>query len=124
MDVYQGRKYKVVHCEGAKESFEEALGHVTASARNSRKAAMFVIIKRMADGKDLSRDSFPSEGNLPDGNRFKAFKKQPIRAYGWFSRKYDGVFFISHYIHKNVQKLQKNDIRKVCNNWRLKEQEQ
>jgi len=83
---------------------------------------MDMLVKRLAGGQRLSRDTFPQEGPLPSyqgkpAKQFYAFKKIPIRAYGWFSETKDKTFFISHYIFKNKDKLSKSDTNKVQRNW-------
>ena len=59
---------------------------------------------------------FESEGDLPDGGKFFANKKLPIRAYGWYGD--GGDFWVSHYVYKDQQKLSSRDIERVHRNWR------
>lgn len=118
----QGTLIRVIHCQEAWSSFTESLESLPASRRDSVKYQMDMLVKRLADGQRLSRDSFPPEGPLPSyqgkpAKQFYAFKKIPIRAYGWYSEKYDKTFFISHYIFKNKDKLSKSDTTKVQRNW-------
>ena len=117
---YKGERFTVVHCEGAIESFEEALQRVTPhNKQRSITRAMIQLIERLANGERLSKDSFPSEGNLPKSSgKFYAFKKLPIRAYCWQSKKHGGTYFISHYKYKDKSKLLQKDIEKVHANWR------
>ncbi|WP_218834784.1 hypothetical protein, partial [Enterobacter hormaechei] len=117
-----GSMLRVVHCEGAWDTFIEALNSVSASKRDSVKTQMDLLVKRLSDGGRLSKDSFPPEGPLPcrpgrPAKQFYAFKKIPIRAYGWFSERYEKTFFISHYIYKNRDKLAQKDTTKVQGNW-------
>jgi len=120
---YQGARFTVEHCEGAIESFEEALIHVTPhNKKKSLKRSMVLLIERLADGRPMSKENFPSEGQLPSSaGKFHAFKKLPIRAYCWLSQKYPNTYFISHYIYKDQQKLDKRDTNRVHANWREKE---
>lgn len=121
-EVYQGRSYKIIHCKGAEKSFYNALKHINSKRKDSYKAKMKSFLNRLADGKRISRDNFPSEGPLPDGTNFRAIKKIPLRAYLWESKKHPKTFFISHYIFKGRQKLHKNDVKKVQENWRKYEE--
>ena len=83
---------------------------------------MVLLIERLADGRPMSKENFPSEGQLPSSaGKFHAFKKLPIRAYCWLSQKYPNTYFISHYIYKDQQKLDKRDTNRVHANWREKE---
>ena len=121
-DEIKGSLLKVVHCVQAWESFNESLQSMPASRRNSVKYQMDILVGRLANGHRLSKDSFPPEGLLPSLNgkpakNFYAFKKIPIRAYGWYSETKEKTFFISHYIYKNNDKLSKSDTNKVQGNW-------
>ncbi|HHQ6597620.1 TPA: hypothetical protein ACSTLU_003914 [Serratia fonticola] len=83
---------------------------------------MNMLVNRLASGIRLSKDSFPAEGPLPSlggkpGKHFYAFKKIPVRAYGWFSDTKPKKFFISHYVYKNKDKLSKSDTTTVQGNW-------
>ncbi|WP_049780559.1 hypothetical protein [Nitrosococcus halophilus] len=118
MEDYQGKKYRVIHCEGARESFESALEHAPKHLQDSYRARMRRIREYLADGRRLSKETFPKEGKLPDGSHFWALKKIPIRAYVWLSTKSQRTFYISHYIYKKRDKLVKSDIKRVCDNWR------
>ena len=119
---YKGSKYNVIHCDGAIDSLNKAMERVPAHEKRTRKAQMLRLIERLGDGMNMPRDSFPDEGVLPDGSNFKAFKKLPLRAYLWLSKRYQNTYFISHYIYKDYQKLKKSDIEKVKANWRKKEE--
>lgn len=121
MEDYDGSKYRVIHCDGAQDSLDEALSHV--ANKKTQKARMERLIHRLGDGVRMPHDSFPSEGELPDKSHFRAIKKLPLRAYLWLSKKYKNTYFISHYIYKNKQKLSASDIQRVSRNWRKKEEE-
>ncbi|WP_062267059.1 hypothetical protein [Endozoicomonas arenosclerae] len=121
MEDYHGSRYKILHCKGAKESFDEALKK-HKSMRTRYKARMRSLIERLGKGEPLSSSSFPREGSLPDGSRFRALKKIPIRAYLWLSKKHPDTYYISHYIYKDFQKLKDSDTRRVCDNWEIIEQ--
>lgn len=123
MDDYEGSKYKIVHCEGAEDSFYEELGkHVQRNKHPNFKARMRRMHERLADGHRMSNENFPKEGKLPDGTHFRALKRIPLRAYIWQSKKHSGTFFISHYIYKNFDKLKDSDTKKVCDNWKIYEE--
>lgn len=117
-----GTKLTIVHCEGAWKSFEDALLSMKAAKHPSVKASMDKLVKRLADGGRLSRETFPPEGLLPclkgkKAKKFYAFKKIPIRAYGWYSERIPSVYFISHYVYKNWDKLSEADTAIVHGNW-------
>ncbi len=84
---------------------------------------MIVQLNRLANGGRISKDSFPKEGQLPkqpgqqNTKYFYALKKIPIRAYGWYSERESGKFFISHYIYKDRNKLSEADTKRVGANW-------
>lgn len=117
---YKGLSYNIIHCEGAKKSFSDAIA-AYPDKRDLYTAQMTAIIKRLADGHRMSHENFPQEGELPDKSHFHALKKIPIRAYIWLSKKTPSTYYVSHYVFKNYQKLKKSEIKKVCNNWRKKE---
>ncbi|WP_156365646.1 hypothetical protein [Erwinia sp. Leaf53] len=117
-----GQKLTIVHCLGAWDTFTESLNSVKVSRRESIKHQMDSLVKRLSNGSRLSKDSFPPEGPLPSlagrpSKQFYAFKKIPIRAYGWFSETKPRKFFISHYTYKNTGKLSKSDTTIVQANW-------
>ena len=57
--------------------------------------------KHLADrGQLRSPDHWNTEGRLPDGKHFFAIKADKIRAYGWYSVRHKGVFYISHFAFK------------------------
>ncbi|WP_211117219.1 hypothetical protein [Scandinavium goeteborgense] len=121
-DTIVGSLLRIVHCLNARDSFTQALESIPANKRDSTKARMDAMVQRLANGGRLSKDSFPPEGPLPGragkpAKHFYAFKKIPIRAYGWYSERYEKTFFISHYIYKNQDKLASKDTTKVQGNW-------
>jgi len=120
---HKGSAFTIEHCDGALDSFDEALVSVTPhNKKKSLKRAMVQLIDRLAEGKRMSKDNFPQEGNLPRSQgKFNAFKKLPIRAYCWLSKKYPNTYFISHYTYKDKQKLDKRDTDRLHANWRDKE---
>ena len=65
-----------------------------------------------------SPDHWNTEGELPDGKHFYAIKVGKIRAYGWFSVRHKGVFYISHFAFKKGQRLAREDCSRVIANWR------
>lgn len=100
-------------------SWTEALGHVQANKRDGITAKMVARRQLLADqGQLRSPDHWNTEGNLPDGKRFSAIKADRIRAYGWFSSRYKGIFYISHFAFKQGQKLALSDTNRVIDNWR------
>ena len=126
---YQGQQYRVVHCEGALDTFREALRHVKVGKAQSLTRQMILQIKRLADGHEMSKENFPSEGALPAlpgqrrGKKFRALKKIPIRGYCWKSDRVPDTWFISHYIYKNKNNLDDRDTEKVAHNWRRIEED-
>jgi len=118
MKDYIGSKYRIIHCAGALESFDDAIAKHPKDKRDLYKAQMTAIMKRLGDGGRMSNENFPQEGELPDKSHFRALKKIPIRAYIWLSKKTPNTYYISHYIYKNYDKLKKSETEKVCNNWR------
>ncbi|USE34104.1 hypothetical protein [Endozoicomonas sp. SCSIO W0465] len=120
LDKYEGIHCTIVFCKGAKESLDEVLAKHAPQPMKSKKlkAQMWSLLARLADGHRMTKENFPTEGDLPDGSKFHAIKKIPLRAYLWRSKKYSGKYFISHFIYKDFQKLKPKDTTKVCNNWR------
>ncbi|EJA4670177.1 hypothetical protein MVR12_005178 [Escherichia coli] len=121
-DEIKGTKLTIVHCVGAWETFLTSLERVQKDKRNSIKHQMNSLVKRLAEGDRLSKDSFPPEGELPSlkgkpKKHFYAFKKIPVRAYGWYSDTKPKKFFISHYIYKKTDKLSQSDTSLVQGNW-------
>jgi len=121
---YIGSTFRVVHCKGAIDSLDIAIESVQAGKkRKSFIRGLIMQIKALANGKRMSKENFPSEGFLPklkgqaNAKRFKAFKRIPIRGYCWRSETHENTYFISHYVHKNYNKLKDADTNKVGNNW-------
>jgi len=121
---YIGTKFRIVHCKGAIDSFNEAINSVQAG--NKRKSFIRGIvsqIERLANGQRLSTENFKVEGELPKlkgqfkSKKFKALKRKPIRGYCWLSERHKNTYFISHYVHKDYKKLKETDSNKVGNNW-------
>ncbi len=122
--AYQGERLRIVQCEGALESLREALEHVPAGRRLSMVTGLRDQMSRHANGGRMSRENFPDEGPLPTlpgqkkGSTFQAYKRIPIRAYSWASRRYPGTRFVSHYIYKDQDRLDARDTTRVGRNWR------
>lgn len=121
-NVVKGRMRTIRHCEDDPEtgSWNTAASRIrNESRKDSCKAQMLTRMRRFANhGQLRSPDIFRKEGDLPNGKHFYAIKAGNIRAYGWFSRRHDSVFFISHYAYKNRDKLSQSDKSKVISNWR------
>lgn len=121
---YKGKRYTVVHCEGALDTFRHAIRSVTAKKAKSLTNGMVLQIKRLADGGEMSSENFPLEGPLPSrpgqqgSGKFNAFKRIPVRGYCWRSDRVPNTWFISHYIYKDFNDLDERDTKKVGRNWR------
>lgn len=104
----------------AAENLEDVLGHLNGVSPLSVKAKLFAMLKRLADVGTLRMPKqFNKEATLGNKKHFYAIKPHKnIRAYGWFSSLYAGVFFISHYKYKNKQKLDPADTKRVKRMWR------
>lgn len=118
----------IEHCEDdpAGGSWRDAIAHIPkeGNKHESCHARMAALQRRLARGEQVrNREHFRVEGALPNGQHFYAFKVGAIRAYGWFSSKCKGVFFISHYTFKARQKLDPADTEKVIANWRKLEEQ-
>lgn len=128
-EIYIGQKFTVVHCLGAIESFEKALGHVKAKEAKTFRRSIPQQIKRLADGHRLSKENFPQEGDLPkkagrtNAKKFSALKRKPLRGYCWMSEVNQNVYYISHYVFKNYDKLKESDTAIVGANWRRIEED-
>lgn len=122
-DCYKGSSCEVIHCEGAIDSFEEAITHVEARKREGFIRAIELQLRRLADGHRMSKENFPQEGELPKkkgqdrAKNFYALKRIPIRGYCWRSDKHPNKYFISHYVFKDYGKLKAKDTSKVGYNW-------
>lgn len=105
-------------------SWTEAIGHIQASKRGGIAARMVARRKLLADnGRLRSPDHWNTEADLPNRKKFYAIKADKIRAYGWFSSKHKGVFYISHFAFKKGQKLATTDAHRVVENWRQIEEQ-
>ncbi|MBF6941284.1 hypothetical protein, partial [Acinetobacter baumannii] len=120
---YQGKRYRVVHCAGALDSYRKALKHVDARRVGSFTRGMILQIERLANGQAMSNENFPKEGELPKrkgqqtAKYFRALKRIPIRGYCWRSETWPDTWFISHYVYKDYTRLAGKDTRKVERNW-------
>ena len=127
-DSYQGSKFTVIHCEGALESYVDALNSVNARRHKSFTRGIIQQIKRLADGHRMSKENFPQEGDLPKrkgqqkAKKFNALKRIPIRGYCWLSERFENTYFISHYVYKDYDDLKKSDTKRVGDNWRRVEE--
>lgn len=110
---------EIRHCKKAIESFEEALEHVVPHKKRKRyRTWMLLAMDRLCRNEPLPKAEFCSEGNLPgNAGKFYAFKHIPVRAYCWYSKRFDSVMYISHYIYKDFEKLDKADIKRVHANY-------
>lgn len=122
-DEITGSAFRVVHCEGARESFEQALKRVEARKHGSFRRGMVQQIQRLADGHRMSGENFPIEGELPkklngeSAGHFRALKRIPVRGYCWRSECCENTWFISHYVYKDYQKLKARDTERLGKNW-------
>ena len=114
----------MVHCHGALDSLEQALQGVEARKRCKFKNTLALQVERLANGQRFSKEHFRDEADLPVNpltgkrDKFWALKRIPVRGYCWKSARHTNTWFISHYVHKDYNKLKKKDIEKVHNNWR------
>jgi hypothetical protein len=131
---YQGARLIVRYCEqppvGADlavwqpPSWQETLAHIPVPKRAGIWAKMVARRKLLADeGQLRSPDYWNTEAELPDGKRFYAIKVDRVRAYGWFSVRHKGVFYISHFAFEKGQKLAKADEQRVAAQWRQIEEQ-
>lgn len=117
MMEHRGQKLTIRYCEPS--SWDDALANVTKSKRDGIYAKMTARRNFLADGGQLrSPDQWNTEADLPDKKHFYAIKIDKIRAYGWFSTRHPGVFYISHFAYKRGQKLSAEDTNRVVANWR------
>ena len=120
---FNGKRFKVIHCKWAVDSFEKALVHVDSKKNKSFRRGLVLQIQRLADGERMSKENFPQEGNLPKtkgqskAKKFNALKRIPIRGYCWLSDKHPNTYFISHYVYKDFGKLKEKDTSIVGKNW-------
>lgn len=91
-DRYKGVKFTVIHCDGALESYMEALDSVDARKRKSFTRGVMQQIERLAGGHRMSKENFPQEGALPKrkgqqkAKKFNALKRIPIRGIAGYLR--------------------------------------
>ncbi|MEA3273897.1 MAG: hypothetical protein U9Q81_01060 [Pseudomonadota bacterium] len=105
-------------------SWQEALQHLPAKKRAGVWAKMVARREVLANrGQLRSPDHWNTEGALPNGKSFFAIKADKIRAYGWYSSRYAGVFYISHFAFKKGQKLAQADTNRVIASWRQIEEQ-
>lgn len=114
-DSYSGSHCKIVHCDGARASLDAALQRIPADQHDSKRRSLQHQVERLANGQRLSAENFVPEGELPNGKRFQALKKIPIRAYLW---RQGDVWYISHYVYKDQEKLSRRDVDLVRRNWK------
>ena len=124
-DRHEGSEFTVIHCNGALDSYIEALRHINAKKRKAAfTRGMIQQIDRLAEGHRMSKANFPQEGALPKrkgqhrAKKFNALKRIPIRGYCWLSEKYRNTYFISHYVYKDYDDLKESDSNRVGANWR------
>lgn len=121
---YVGEQSDIVHCDGAIESFRDALSRLQKGKAATLTRGMILQIERLASGQRLSKEHFRQEGSLPgcdgtaSGGKFYALKRLPIRAYCWKSSVRKSTWYISHYTVKDHQKLKQKDIDRIAKNWR------
>ncbi|WP_155999749.1 hypothetical protein [Thioalkalivibrio sulfidiphilus] len=105
-------------------SLKDALASITAGKRDGCLARLAARREQLADtGRLRSPDYWNTEGKLPNGKHFYAIKVDKLRAYGWFSSRFPGVFYISHFAFKKGQKLAQQDTNRVIQNWRRIEEQ-
>jgi len=106
-------------CEGAEESIPEALSHLSSQEQQvSAYAQMRARLERLEQGAQLkSPDQMRKEAKLPKGNFYAIKTPKRLRAYGWYSNKHKGTFFISHFAFKRGEKLDQKDTNRVLANW-------
>jgi hypothetical protein len=105
-------------------SLQDALASIPAGKHPGCLARLAARREQLANtGRLRSPDYWNTEGELPNGKRFYAIKVGKLRAYGWFSSRFNGVFYISHFAFKKGQKLARQDTKRVIQNWRLIEEQ-
>ena len=130
---HPGKKLTIRYCEvpppgveparWVPPSWSKAMQNFPANKQAGVTAKMVARRNRLADGERLrSPDHWNTEAKLPDGKHFYAIKADKLRAYGWFSGRHKGVFYISHFAYKRGQKLAAEDTNQVIANWRLIEE--
>lgn len=118
-EVYVGKRCKVIHCVGARESYYSEMAAKSQQKSKIRSMAnrLSYLIERLANGEPMSFENFPPEEKLPDGTKFHAFKKIPMRAYVWKSARRKNEYYISHYRMKLEDDLDPKDTKIVIRNW-------
>ena len=130
---HRGAKLVVRYCEHAPPdadpaiwvppSWRAAIAHLPASKHASLYAKMMARRNFLASGGRLrSPDHWNTESRLPRGGHFYAIKVDRLRAYGWFSNRHPGVFYISHFAFKQGPKLALADTERVITNWEMIEE--
>lgn len=119
---FSGERFTVVLCDGALESFQNALSSVPKRKRKSLTNRMIAQIDRLANGDGLSKAHFPKEAKLPakkgkNAKDFYALKRIPIRGYCWFSETEPSTIYISHFVFKDQDRLSGSDTQTVHSNW-------
>jgi len=121
----KGMRLEIWFAEDDPQSnFKEALGRWRANTGQQKRliARMTAQLQLLADtGQLRSPDKWNTESTLPNDKHYYAVKMGKIRAYGWYSNKQPGVFYISHFAFKRGQKLHNDDHNRVTRNWNLKE---
>jgi hypothetical protein len=126
---YSGTRLTLRYCEQPPDdadpatwqppSWIEATKDIPPRKLDGIRAKLVARRKVLADqGLLRTPNHWNTEGELPDGKRFYAIKADSLRAYGWFSLRHKGVFYISHFALKQGQKLAKKDTNRVITNWR------
>ena len=118
----RGEVFTILHCKGALKSYGKAIARTGKKKRVVEKR-LSILLNWLGNNVEMSKENFPKEGLLPDGSHFRALKKIPVRAYLWRSSKFPRMYFISHYVYKDYDDLHPTDTEKVCNNWRLIEED-
>lgn len=121
----KGMRFEIWFAEDDPQSnFKEALDRWQHKEEQQKKliARMYAQLQQLADtGRLRSPDKWKTEDVLPNGKHYYAVKMGKIRAYGWYSTKHAGVFYISHFAFKRSQKLLPVDDNRVQRNWNIKE---
>lgn len=112
-----GSSFTIRFCDGAEESFNESLSHVTKAKKVSLAAQIYKLLGRKANGLPLAEKTNVKEAGLPDGSNFFAIKKLPLRCYYWISKAHKSVIFVSHFKYKDKQKLSPKDTNRIRANW-------
>lgn len=114
-----GKVFTIKFCNGAQDSFIQASSRISPVQKRTKSIAkMLSLLTRISNGEKLAAGEIVTEAKLPSKKKFKALKKIPIRCYFWYSDTYQNVIFVSHFIYKDFNDLDKRDIERVCENWR------